>query len=243
MFLIKSSSAQVVTRGQHSLGYGFIVYQNETDAAEAVKQLANTEFQERTLKVQLAAQQKKRTPFKKHEKLEAEEKPVGKEENGETPSQAAKPKRKNRKPKNKKIQDQATENQQEKIEPKEKKEKVIREAASGEKNSEDKASRRNNRPPRQERFLLNGSTIFVGNLPFNLFSDDLKTYFEETLHFKIDSVFVSRRGYISKGFGFIKFANEEEFHKCLDKYEQEELVIGERVIRIRIAEEHGDQNE
>lgn len=75
------------------------------------------------------------------------------------------------------------------------------------------------------------TTIFVGNLPFNVVDEDLYNIFDE---YKVEKAHVVRRfNGASRGFGFVTFASTEEQAKALEN--MEEVWCDERKLVIRAA--------
>lgn len=95
------------------------------------------------------------------------------------------------------------------------------------------------RPPRgirQPRRSLEGrapskTMLFVANLPYSLTPDGLKQVFGE---FKVvDAHVIQNRLGRSKGFGFVELANEEEQQKALAAMNNK--LVGERELTVKIA--------
>lgn len=58
--------------------------------------------------------------------------------------------------------------------------------------------------------------LYVGNLPYSITSDQLKTTFSEYGEI-VDAVVISdKRTGMSKGFGFVEFANEADAQKAVE---------------------------
>jgi len=65
--------------------------------------------------------------------------------------------------------------------------------------------------------------LYVGNLPYKLTSDELKSVFSEFGEI-IDAVVITERDSgRSKGFGFVEFSSIEEAKKAMEAMNQKEL--------------------
>lgn len=69
----------------------------------------------------------------------------------------------------------------------------------------------------------NKKKLYVGNLPYTVTSDELKSMFSEFGEI-IDAIVITDRGSgRSKGFGFVEFAAEEDAQKAVDGMTGKEL--------------------
>jgi cold-inducible RNA-binding protein len=65
--------------------------------------------------------------------------------------------------------------------------------------------------------------LYVGNLPYRVTSDELRTLFSEFGEI-VDAVVITDRGSgRSKGFGFVEFAKEEDAQKAIEGMAGKEL--------------------
>ncbi len=58
--------------------------------------------------------------------------------------------------------------------------------------------------------------LYVGNLPYSMTSDELKTAFSSCGNVVSARVIMDRETHRSKGFGFVEFTNDEEGKRALD---------------------------
>lgn len=77
------------------------------------------------------------------------------------------------------------------------------------------------------------SKIFVGNLSWNTNDDSLRSAFEKFGAIESAQVLTDRMTGRSRGFGFIKFENDEEAKKAVDEMNMQEL--DGRTIKVDIA--------
>lgn len=77
---------------------------------------------------------------------------------------------------------------------------------------------------------MSKTSLFVGNLPFEVDDDDLKGLFSE---FKVEKAHVVRHGERSKGFGFVYFYDEKT---CSDaQIEFEGALLEDRALVVKNA--------
>ena len=65
--------------------------------------------------------------------------------------------------------------------------------------------------------------LFVGGLPFQMTSDDLKNLFGEIGTVDEATVIINRQTGRSKGFGFVEMSSEEEAQKAVEKLNGSEV--------------------
>jgi len=80
-----------------------------------------------------------------------------------------------------------------------------------------------------------GKKVFVGNLNYETTEDDLKTAFSKAG--KVNEAKVVRRGYRSKGYGFVEFETEEGAKKSVELLDKSSL--NERDINVQLSTRTG----
>lgn len=65
--------------------------------------------------------------------------------------------------------------------------------------------------------------VFVGNLSYNVTSDQLREAFAEAGEIVDAIVITDRHSGRSKGFGFVEFTSEEEAKKAIEMFDGKEL--------------------
>jgi len=217
----KVISANIITRGPRSLGYGFVEMDSEEDAHNAVKLMSKKEINGREINVEIAKPQdesKVRQP--RPPKAEGEEeirrrrprrRPAKKEhEEGHSPAHSK---------------------------------KEVREDTEG---AEDDRPRRPRNPrsrargtPGQRRVVSeenreeSKTTLFVANLPFSL-DDDAFSKVITDLSLKLKSAHVvKKRNGRSKGYGFVEFDSQEDQQKALTALNKK--IVDERELSVKVA--------
>jgi RNA recognition motif-containing protein len=214
----KVISANIITRGPRSLGYGFVEMDSEEDAHNAVKLMSKKEINGREINVEIAKPQDESKVRQ----------PRPKEEEGED----ARRRRPRRRPK-KDAEGGAAPSQGQK--------KEVREEGEG--NEEDKSRRPRNRKRRgtpgqprvepEENREESKTTLFVANLPFSLDDDGFaKVVSDLGLKLKVAHVVKKRNGR-SKGYGFVEFDNQEDQQKALAALNKK--IIDSRELSVKIA--------
>lgn len=79
----------------------------------------------------------------------------------------------------------------------------------------------------------NKKKLYVGNLPYQLTSDELKSMFSEFGEIVDAVVITDRDSGRSKGFGFVEFSSEEDAKKAVDAMAGKE--IDERKLVVNFA--------
>jgi RNA recognition motif-containing protein len=215
-------SANIITRGPRSLGYGFVELDSEEDAQNAVKLLNKKEINGRPINVEVA---KPRDETK-------ERAPRAEGENGAPPR---------RRPRRKSVRKEGEEEEEHKQTEKDGKKEE----------SDDAKPRRRPRPKRYRRTGgENGSprerqrvpneekeesktTLFVANLPFSLDDAEFgKIVSDLNLKLKTAHVVKKRNGR-SKGYGFIEFESQEDQQKALAALNKK--VVDSRELSVKVA--------
>jgi RNA recognition motif-containing protein len=216
----KVISANIITRGPRSLGYGFVEMDSEEDAHNAVKLMSKKEINGREINVEIAKPQdeskvRQPRPPKEEEGEDARRRRPRRrpkketEEGGAQPSQGQK-----------KESREGEEGSDEARKPRNRKRKPA--PAPGQKKVESEENREESK-----------TTLFVANLPFSLDDDGFaKVVSDLGLKLKVAHVVKKRNGR-SKGYGFVEFENQEDQKKALDALNKK--VIEERELSVKIA--------
>lgn len=216
----KVISANIITRGPRSLGYGFVEMDSEEDAHNAVKVMSKKEINGREINVEIAKPQDE-TKVRQ---------PRPKDEEGEDTRR----RRPRRRPK--KDAEGGTPSPQGQTQKKE-----VREEGEGK--EEDKPRRPRNRRRRgtpgqkkvetEENREESKTTLFVANLPFALDDDGFaKVVSDLGLKLKVAHVVKKRNGR-SKGYGFVEFDNQEDQQKALAALNKK--IVDSRELSVKIA--------
>jgi len=209
----KVISANIITRGPRSMGYGFVELDSEEDAQNAVKVMNKKDLNGRPINVELAKpqdetktrqpraeganggfQRRRRRIFHKKQTEEGEvtsntEREGKREEDEERPRKSRKPHRTGGFTRQKRVSNE------EKVESK--------------------------------------TTLFVANLPFSLDDDDFAKIVTD-LNLKLKSAHVvKKRNGRSKGYGFIEFDSHEDQQKALVVLNKK--VVDSRELSVKVA--------
>jgi len=215
----KVISANIITRGPRSLGYGFVEMDSEEDAKKAVTLMNKKEINGRQINVEIAKPQ------------DETKKPQPRAE-GEL---APKRKPRTRAPKGSKSEDSSDEGKPSK--PRGRRAP----AADGEADEDNKV--RKPRPPRSgkptgpkrstEPREESKTTLFVANLPFSLNDEEFaKILTDKQLKLKSAHV-VSKKNGKSKGYGFVEFDTQEDQQKALNALNK--TTIDSRELSVKVA--------
>jgi len=215
----KVISANIITRGPRSLGYGFVEMDSEEDAAKAVQMLNKQEIDGRPVNVEVAKprdETKKDTANTGTDNTGAQRgSPRGRGRGGRSRGRgrgrgfgrggaAFRPRGSGEKP-----QQPATNN----------------------------TNNTNNRPPKEkqeENRTPSKTMLFVANLPFKLDDDTFAKIFKDAnLTYKAAHVVKNQRSGRSKGFGFVEFDNEADQQKALNAINKK--VVDERELVVKVA--------
>jgi len=222
----KVISANIITRGPRSLGYGFVELDSEEDAQNAVKVMNKKEINGRPINVELARPQdetKERPPRQPREPKQVSE------ENGT--GRMRQPRR--RGPRRERREEGTQENERH----------VPSENNDGEMEGPRRTrNRRGRRPtgprrvPSEDNRVESKTTLFVANLPFAL-DDDAFAKVVSDLGLKLKAAHVvKKRNGRSKGYGFVEFENEEDQKKALDVLNKKEVDKRELSVKIALTE-------
>lgn len=229
----KVISANIITRGPRSLGYGFVEFDNEEDANNAVKTLNKTEVDGRPINVEVAKAREELQQQAQEDKAQSNDQAAasdnsarggrgrrggrggrgrgGRGSRGRGGSYRGRQPQQQRQPSGKQEEGQQ-ENKPEKQE-KPKQEKKEKEP--------------DNRTPSK-------TLLFVANLPFKLDDNTFGQIFKDAgVNFKQAYVVKNQRSGRSKGFGFAEFENEADQQKALNAVNGK--TVDERTLVVKVA--------
>jgi len=228
----KVISANIITRGPRSLGYGFVEMDSEEDAHNAVKLMSKKEVNGREINVEIAKPQdesKVRQPRPPKEEGEGEEarrrrprrRPKKEFEEGGQPSRDQK----------KEVREEGEDNEDEKARrPRNRRRSRGAAAVPGQKKVETEENREESK-----------TTLFVANLPFTLDDDGFaKVVSDLGLKLKLAHVVKKRNGR-SKGYGFVEFDNQDDQLKALAALNKKVVEARELSVKIALTEIRRDE--
>jgi len=226
----KVISANIITRGPRSLGYGFVEMDSEEDAHSAVKVMSKKEINGREINVEIAKPQDESKVRQPRPKVE-----------GEAPRR--RPRRRGPK---KELPEGTQPVRSQKREVNEGKEE-------GEGNEEERPRRPRNKRPRgrgtpgqrkvetEENREESKTTLFVANLPFSLDDEGFaKVITDLSLKLKTAHVVKKRNGR-SKGYGFVEFDTQEDQQKALAALNKKVVDARELSVKIALTEIRRDE--
>jgi len=208
-------SAVIITRGRRSLGYGFVEFENLSEAEAAVNALNQTalndlSFNGRAIKVEIAKDPAEREPRPVKEPKEPKEPKKPKVvtnpapvEGGEEGEEKTKKKRtRKQRPRGKRTSG-AGEAQNTTANP-------DNTPAGNDRDQEGQPKTKRVRKERPQREkVLSKTTLFVANLPFSLKDEELKSIFDGPGSGFVSARVVRTKNNRSRGYGFVEFESEE----------------------------------
>lgn len=248
-------SANIITRGPRSLGYGFVEMQSDEEAQKAIETLNKKEIEGREINVELAKiredgeQAPEKRPKAPRKRTRKPRGPKSDGEEGETKEGETKEGEKKEAPKKAAPKKEAADGEGESAPRRRRKPRRAKKPAAAKEEAEpakgeaepaaDKPKRVRKRKPRVASDVErtpSKTTLFVANLPFALtdetFGDILK---ESNLAFKQAHVVKKYNGR-SKGYGFIEFNAEEDQLKALEALNKKEVETRELSVKIAFTE-------
>jgi len=214
----KVISANIITRGPRSLGYGFVEMDSEEDAAKAVQMLNKKEIDGRPVNVEVA---KPRDETKiKEENANATDdsrrgSPRGRGRGGRSRGRGGRGRGFARGTSS--FRPRGTGAPRENQEP----------GTGAPVAKQPKEKQEENRTPSK-------TMLFVANLPFKLDDDTFAKVFKDAaLTYKSAHVVKNQRSGRSKGFGFVEFDNEADQQKALNAINKK--VVDERELIVKVA--------
>jgi len=226
----KVISANIITRGPRSLGYGFVEFDSEEDAQNAVRLLNKKEIDGRQVNVEVAKAREEGQERGSSSPRGSRGGPRGgggggggrgrggfRGRGGSTRGGG----------------------------------RFRRRSASEDEGEEKQGGTRRPRGPRPSRFeekkednrTPSKTTLFVANLPFSLDDDGFaKVFKDHSLAFKSAHVVKKKTGR-SKGFGFVEFDNEKDQQKALSEINNKPVDGRELVVKVALMDENGAKGE
>lgn len=209
-------SANIITRGRRSLGYGFVEFANETDAQKAVDALNKSEISGRPINVEVARPRDPTKEAEVREKKAARAARPKKEAsavvaegaasaapaaNGARAPRRRNPRRNGRKPEEGAAAVATTEGTAAPAEGETSSPQRRRGAANGARRGAPRAPKR-----ATETRPASDTTLFVANVPFATDDEQLKSFFAE--HKPKSAHVVRMRNNRSRGYGFVEFEDK-----------------------------------
>lgn len=237
----KVATANIISRGSRSLGYGFVEMESEEEARKAVELLNKKLIDNREINVEVAKPREENAAKEpRPRRPRAPRAPAGAPNNnnnnssnnnntnngtseGEGQAEGAPRRRRNnqRRPRRKPQTGDAA-------------------PAGGDASAPREPRAPRTRPPRQPRpegervpKTAAPNTLFVANLPFNVDDDGLSKIFAG-LNLKSAKV-VRKRNNRSKGFGFVEFNSEEDQKKALAAVDKKTVDNRELIVKVAIT--------
>ncbi|KAI8818188.1 uncharacterized protein EV422DRAFT_193509 [Fimicolochytrium jonesii] len=226
------AEVNVITRGDRSMGFGFISFERDEDADKAVQLLNATDIGGRTISVERAQDKDPNEPRRRRGGFRGRGRGVGRGR-GRGGRGAFRGRGRGSF-----SEEGGARVDQEEHEYTEGTEGHDGEAGSrsrgrgrGSRGGRGRGASRTPRSPRDTTGETSKTTIFVANLPFKVDDEDLASIFKG---YSVASVHVVKlRNGRSKGFGFVELANEAEQHKVLQ--ELKNIVVDGRELVIKVA--------
>jgi RNA recognition motif-containing protein len=238
----KVATANIISRGSRSLGYGFVELESEEEARKAVELLHKKQIDGREIKVEVAKPREENATKEgaaPRAPRQRAPRPAGANNNnnanggaaeGEAQGEGAAPRRRRvtpRRPRTRRPQNA---------------DGTPAAAGEGQKEGEQRAPRQpRTRPPRQPRpegerapKTAAPNTLFVANLPFSVDDEGLSKIFAG-LNLKTAHV-VRKRNNRSKGFGFVEFNSEEDQKKALAAVDKKTVENRELIVKVALTE-------
>ncbi|KAI9091738.1 hypothetical protein DFS34DRAFT_584321 [Phlyctochytrium arcticum] len=230
----KIASVNLITRGQRSLGYGFIAFESDADADQAVELLDKAELGDRNINVERA-----------QDKVPGESRGGARGRGGRRGRGAGRGRgRGSRAPKENGVVCERYVYNSRILAPRVRYSHIFMHTGEVTEEGAERGTRggrrgrgrrarepREPREPRERTGETSKTTLFVANLPFKVTDEDLSSIFKD---FNVTSAHVVKlRSGRSKGFGFVEVADEEEQQKVLN--ELKNIVVDDRELVIKVA--------
>jgi len=253
-------SGVIITRGRRSLGYGFVDFASPEDANRAVQQMNQTDFLNRTIKVELVRDPPPRTRSSPpSSNLSPNNNNPGSPDQRDEDNQEVVGARRRRKPRRGPRRKPRTESQNQNSGP-----QSVGGATGNNANIEGNRNlsenvgtnneiqprprvrrfpQRERRPERQQNDTVpkekiqSKTAVFVANLPFSVDDEALSKIFEE-FSVKTAHVVKTRTGR-SRGYGFVDFASEKDQQAAISaKHSKEVVGTNGKVRQISVTVSH-----
>lgn len=217
----KVISANIITRGPRSLGYGFVEMDSEEDAEKAVQLMSKKEVDGRPINVEVAKlrDETQQAPTEGTRGGRGGARGRGGRGRGAAPVArgGAAPTRGAFRPRGRGGKQVTGEGQQ----------PTTTTTTTTQQPQPRRERKEENRTPSK-------TTLFVANLPFKMEDDAFSAVFKDAgLAFKSAHVVKNQRSGRSKGFGFVEFENEQDQQKALAAIDKK--VVDERELAVKVA--------
>ncbi|KAJ3182360.1 hypothetical protein HDU87_008523 [Geranomyces variabilis] len=227
----KIADVNIITRGERSLGYGFISFENDADADRAVEMLDKTEIAERQINVE-RAQDKESKAARGRVPRGRGGATAGRGRGGRGYSRGgAVAGRDDGAARVDGDDDVHAENEGD--------DGAHRGRAGAHRGRVAKTPR----APRERTGETSTTTLFVANLPFKVTDEDLLNVFKGRGYNVSSAHVVKMRSGRSKGFGFVEVANQEEQQRILNEITTMTVEDRDLVIKVAMANQTGIKQE
>ncbi|KAJ3161302.1 hypothetical protein HDU86_007084 [Geranomyces michiganensis] len=223
----KITDVNIITRGDRSLGYGFISFENDADADKAVEMLDKTEIAERQINVERAQDKESKAARGRGGAT------AGRGRGGRGYSRGG-----------------AVAGRNEGAARVDGEHDAHAETTEGEEGSRrGRAGARRGRAaktprtPRERTGETSATTLFVANLPFKVGDEDLLGVFKGRGYNVSSAHVVTMRSGRSKGFGFVEAANHEEQQRILNEITTMTVEDRDLIIKVAMANQTGVKQE
>jgi RNA recognition motif-containing protein len=245
----KVATANIISRGSRSLGYGFVEFESEEEAKKAVELLNKKQIDSREINVEVARPRDENAAPRPPRQPRAPRAPRqaannnnnnnnnnaagGQGADGQSPAGERRPRFPRRTPRERRPREGAAP------------------AAGGEGAPKQEGGAaaprpRRERPPRKPRVegeraprTASPNTLFVANLPFAVDDAGLAEIFAG-LNLKSAHV-VRKRNNRSKGFGFVEFNNADDQAKALQAVDKKKVQERELIVKAALTEAPGEK--
>jgi RNA recognition motif-containing protein len=221
----KVISANIITRGPRSLGYGFVEMESEEDAAKAVQAMNKKEIDGRPINVEVAKIRDETAEKNQEDQRGANAgrgrggfKPRGERGGGRGGAPRGAPRGTRGSPRGERGSPSRGRGT---FRPRG--ERPANEEGTVQKEAEDRAPSK--------------TTLFIANLPFKMDDDAFAKVFKDAgLALKSAHVVKNQRSGRSKGFGFAEFDNESDQQKALNALNKKSVDERELIVKVALTE-------
>jgi len=240
----KVISANIITRGPRSLGYGFVEMENEADAENAVKLLDKKEIDGRPINVEVAKAREEGAEGQNQQGGNAQTQQGGRGGRGGRGRGGRGRGRGGNNAQRQGQQGQQQQGQQQQGENNEQGGLANRRRGSGAPRGGRGGQARgggvkkvqNGGEQAEDNRTPSTTTLFIANLPFTLTDDTFaKVFKDNNLAFKTAHVVIKKTGR-SKGFGFVEFENEGDQQKALAALNNKDVEGRQLAVKVALTE-------
>jgi len=240
-FAGKVATANIISRGSRSLGYGFVEFESEEEAKKAVELLNKKQIDSREINVEVARPRDEnaapaprpprapRAPRAPRQAANNNNAPAGGAgaagNDGQAPAEGAR-RRPARRPRTRRPRAEGAQSAGEGA-PKQ-------EGAAAPRPRREKAPRQPKPEGERAPRTASPNTLFVANLPFSVDDTGLSEIFAG-LNLKSAHV-VRKRNNRSKGFGFVEFNNADDQAKALQAVDKKKVQERELIVKAALTE-------